>query len=273
MSTFAFSSFSYYKIVYSKFCYLIYLEQMNAAGSSAYSQRTAWVKIGYADLKEGSWPQTAIAKFCWLVIFIATQYITADHVRKDSLGRSAYPLHSKLLLTTFSPTPCYLTQVGPQAVLQPPQLLPDFFLSAQRQRLSATPHHRDAGNGQPLSPAEPTSPAQGHRQSENERHLCYGALQLDPVMPREAMRRPVCPSPSAHACARPPYSHQLSRAAAYSKSVHTFLHPPALDHRGTNMLPQLRGLMSTTLHTRWYRSFTPPKTQFPSQYNLQHLFS
>lgn len=37
MSSFAFISFSYYKIIYSKFCYLVYLEQVNAAGGSAYS--------------------------------------------------------------------------------------------------------------------------------------------------------------------------------------------------------------------------------------------
>lgn len=139
MSSFALSSFSCYKTIYSKFCYLIYLEQVKAAGNSAYSGGTESVRTGYADLNGDSWPQTVIAKFCWLVIFIATQYITEDHVRKDSLGHSACPLHSRLLPTSFSLIPCYLTWVASPAVLQLFQLLPDLFFSAQLQWQSLQP--------------------------------------------------------------------------------------------------------------------------------------
>lgn len=120
---------------------------------------------------------------------------------------------------------------------------------------------------------EPISSTWRYSQSENERVLCHRALQCNTVTPWEAMHSPLCCLPSAHTDPFPPYSHQLSRAATSSKSICTFLHALALDHKGTNMLPQLRGFMFSTLHTHWYRSFTPSKTQLPLQYNLQHLFS
>lgn len=104
---------------------------MNAAGSSAYSGGTESVRIGYTYLKGDSRPQTVTAKFCWLVIFIATHYITEDCVRKDSLGHSACPLHSKLLPTSFSLIPCYPAWAASLALLRPFQLSPDLFLSAQ----------------------------------------------------------------------------------------------------------------------------------------------
>lgn len=51
MSSFALSSFSYYKTIYNKFCSLIFLGQVNTGESSAYSGGTESVKTGYADLR------------------------------------------------------------------------------------------------------------------------------------------------------------------------------------------------------------------------------
>lgn len=96
---------------------------------------------------------------------------------------------------------------------------------------------------------EPISSTWRYSQSENERVLCHRALQCNTVTPWEAMHSPLCCLPSAHTDPFPPYSHQLSRAATSSKSICTFLHALALDHKGTNMLPQLRGFMFSTLHT------------------------
>ena len=56
--------FSYYKTIYSKFFYLIYQEQVNTAGSSAYPRGTELQsKLATQASKEDLRPQAVIAQF------------------------------------------------------------------------------------------------------------------------------------------------------------------------------------------------------------------
>lgn len=60
---------------------------MNTAGNSAYPGGTKLQsKLTTQASKEDPCPQAVIAQFTWLVIFIAAQYITEDHIAKKQLG-------------------------------------------------------------------------------------------------------------------------------------------------------------------------------------------